>query len=241
MTLTKLIDRILVFLISALVLFFPFFFLPLTTEYYEFNKLALLAGALFLSWSLYSLKIFEAKKLVFVRTKLDLPIFLLLLVYVFSTIFSLSPSTSFLGSHGLFHPSLLSFFLCVSFYYLVVQVVANDRQGSWNPQSLILLTLFISSFLLALLALLQYFEIYLFPWDFTHQRFWTPIGGIKTLIFYLLPISPLLISRIKKQPFFLLPLLTILLALFLVSNWGGPLRKTLPADLSRLPFAVTLD
>ena len=257
--LPKFVDKFLVFLVAFLVFLIPFFLLPITTEYYELNKQALLAGLLAIGYSLLALRMLFNRKLILVRTKLDLPIFLLLLICAASAIFSVSPVTSFLGWHGVFHGGVLSLLLYVGLYYLIVNLEVGSGDAEKNAPrascfethlapraSHLLMAVIGSSFILALLAILQYFEIYLFPWDFTHQRFWSPIGGVKTLLVYLLISLPLALGEVvrgrgARRVISALALTGAVGAVFLVSGWGGPLRNFLPEKHHTLPTEVALD
>jgi len=241
--LPKITEKIVTILLPLFVFLVPFFFLSFTSEYYEFNKQALLALFLFLTFGLFFLKTLLSRKLIFSRSPLDLPIFLILLIYLLSTIFSVSPSTSLLGEHGIFHGGLLSFLLYIGLFYLIINTGKAGSLGHWVTESLSywVTGLLCSVFLLSLLALLQYFEIYLFPWDFTHQRFWTPVGSLSSLLFYLLVVLPLVVSQIKTRPYFGALIPVILAAVFLVSGWGGTLRNFLPEKYRTLPREVSLD
>lgn len=262
----KLINKLLVGLLALFVFLLPLFFLSITSEYYEFNKQALLAGLLVIGYSLLCIRQLLNHKLKFqpeagrplayVRTKFDLPIFLLLAVYTASTIFSVSPAASFLGRHGVFHGGLLSLVLYVGLFYLITQIVADknpsttDGYGAGADQRRFFLishfSFLLSSFFLSLLAILQYFEIYLFPWEFTRQRFWTPVGSINTLLVYLFVSLPLVLAQLIRVKGFrkvssCLVLILSLTALFLVSGFGGSLRGVLPERYRDFPKEISLN
>lgn len=247
----KLINKLLVGLIVLFVFLLPLFFLSVTSEYYEFNKQALLAGLLVIGYSLLVIRMILNRELKFVRTKFDLPIFLLLAVYTASTIFSVSPATSFLGRHEVFHGGLLSLVLYVALFYLVVNVVGTQKNKPFAHSfefafGSLKFAFMLSSLALAILAILQYFEIYLFPWEFTRQRFWTPVGAIKTLLVYLFVSLPLIFARLIKVKGFrkvspCLVLVLSLTALFLVSGFGGSLRGVLPERYRDFPKEISLN
>ena len=129
--LPKITEKIVTILLPLFVFLIPFFFLSFTSEYYEFNKQALLALFLFLTFGLFFLKTLLSRKLIFSRSPLDLPIFLILLIYLLSTIFSVSPSTSLLGEHGIFHGGLLSFLLYIGLFYLIINTSKAGSLGHW--------------------------------------------------------------------------------------------------------------
>lgn len=245
-SLPRIIDKLLIILISSLVFLVPFFFLPITTEYYEFNKQAVLAGGLVLGYILLALRLFLGGELRFVRTKLDLAIGLLGGVYLGSTLWSSSASTSFLGQHGVFHGGFLSLLFYLAWFYLVVQLGAVERKSGWEFSFFIHFSIAAATFFLSILAIFQYFEIYVFPWVFTHQRFWTPVGGTRSLLVYLFVSLLLLVALVLKvkgwkRIFSFLGLLITLAAVFLVSGWGGPARNLLSEKYRLLPLEVSLD
>jgi tetratricopeptide (TPR) repeat protein len=238
-SLPKTVEKSLIFLVASFVFLVPPFFLPITSEFYELNKQALLVALLVVGYSLLVTQMLLSRKLTFIRTRFDLPILLLLAIYVGSSIFSVSLATSLLGGHGLFHGGLASLIFYIGLFYLMV-----------NTAKLSILNLrfsiMVSALALSLFSILQYFEIYIFPWEFTHQRFWTPIGGIKTLVIYLSVIIPLIIGwllRAKgfKKVVFCLVLFIGLIAVFLILGEGGALRNFLPEKYQTIPTEVTLD
>lgn len=241
------INKALIFLLAFLVFFLPFFFLPFASEYFGLNKLGLLAGLAAIGYFLLGVQKLLAQKLVFVRTKLDLAIFLILVIFLASAVFSVSPAVSFLGQPGVLHGGVFSLVLCLALYFLIVQVI-NGGGKTDKPRRLLIIrySLLVSVLLLSLLALLQYFEVYVFPWEFSHQRFWTPIGGTRALVVYLLVAAPLAIGQLLrakgiKKLFPALVLLVSLGAVFLVSGKGGPARNFLPEKYQSLPSEVVLD
>src|SRR3989339_236507 len=80
--LNKLIKFILVLAIFTV----PLFFLPFTLEQYQFNKEMLFVGLILLAGLLWIGGAVRQKKLEIVRTPLDIPILLVVLVYGLATI-----------------------------------------------------------------------------------------------------------------------------------------------------------
>lgn len=237
--LPKFIYKALFFLTVLLVFLIFVFFFPSAGDTLEFNKQALLAAGLASAFLLSALKTFLNRELRFVRTQLDLPIFLFLMVSFASAALSSSLATSFFGKYGVFHGGLLSFLLYIGLFYLVVNAGQRALAGCR-------LSLIGSSLVLAIFAVFQYFEIYVLPWKFTHQRFWTPVGGVRDLAAYLLIITPLVIGKaIKtkglKKTFSLLVVTLNLAAVCLISGWGGAARNVLPETYRTLPTEVSLD
>lgn len=240
------VNKALLFLLVLLVFFLPFFFLPFTSEYFGFNKLGLLAGLVVIGYFLLGVQKLLDRRSTVVRTKLDLAIFLILAVVLVSAIFSVSPAVSFLGQPGVLHGGVFSLVLYLALYFLVVQIGGGEKGDKTKRSLMVRYSLLVSVFLLSLLTLLQYFEVYVFPWGFSHQRFWSPIGGTRALMVYLLVAVPLVIGSLAKAKgirklFFSLVLLVSLGAVFLVSGTGGAARNFLPEKYRSLPSEVVLD
>lgn len=108
--------------IYLLVLVLPLFFLPFTSEAYEFNKIALLFSLVLIStvgWlgaSLLARRTFAIK-----RTPLDIPIGMIAASALLSTVFSQDWISSLFGLQGRFSGSLIELFLWIAFYSLIVQ------------------------------------------------------------------------------------------------------------------------
>ena len=85
---SKLINKILNWSIVILVGLIPLFFLPFTSDFYEFNKnilLLVVGGLLLVVWVL---KMVLEKRVSFRRTALDLPVLAIAGVFILSTILS---------------------------------------------------------------------------------------------------------------------------------------------------------
>ena len=105
----------------------PVFFLPLTLEFYEFNKLNLIVLttiSLLIAWVVKMLMI---KEVSIVKSKLDLPILAVLVTFIASTVFSLNKVSSIFGSHGRWFPSLFAMVMLISFYYVVSSNVSHVK------------------------------------------------------------------------------------------------------------------
>jgi O-antigen ligase/Flp pilus assembly protein TadD len=169
----------------------PLFFLPFTSEFYEFNKQALLvAGAVILTVAWFG-KMWAEKELRFVRTPLDLPILLFVLVYIITTIFSLSPFVSLFGHFGRFNGGLITIISYALLYFVYVNNVRSldhIKRIAWGIS--------LSATLLAIHGLLQYFGIYLIPWDVARNRFFTPAGSPNALALFLMAALPVMLSLI---------------------------------------------
>ena len=157
----------------------PLFFLPITIEFYEFNKLVLLAVLVTLGALAWALKTALTGKWGIRRSPFDLPVLVFWLVTLVSTIFSDSQIVSLFGQYARWHPSLFSVTVVTGLYFLV----------SWhiNEKTLrrLLWSLIISTTIGALLFLPQYFGANLFGQDWSNRATFTPLGSPAVLALFI--------------------------------------------------------
>lgn len=196
-------------MINFLIFLIPLFFLPLTANFYDFNKNFLLCLGVCLLLLVWAIKVFVQKEIKIFRGLFDLPIFLFALVWVLATIFA-SPNKveAFLlpGATGTIIALTLLYFLMV-----------NMQHTTHKTQQVIV----IGAGLLGLIAIYQFIglgEIY-GRIDWLKSKIWTPAGNPLTLITFLAAVFPLGLSLfLKKFPKFrfetlLWGLVTIIIAL----------------------------
>ena len=94
----------------------PIAFFPFSSELFEFNKLVAVYVLTVLIVAAWLSKCLAAKKFIFRRTILDVPILLFLAAMTLSAVFSIDARTSILGYYSRFHGGLLSY-LCYSLLY----------------------------------------------------------------------------------------------------------------------------
>lgn len=163
---TKLIKSIILFAIFSV----PLFYLPFTREQFQFNKeilflvLMLLAGLLWFSKAVYQ------KKLEIIRTPLDVPILLIVLVYWLSTLFSADFLNSLVHLRGGGLPSFVTILSLALFYFIFVNVFAGEKPADKNaPKALnrtistLFFTLMASSLAAQVIFYLSSFNIYFLP------------------------------------------------------------------------------
>lgn len=132
----------------------PIFFLPITTEFFEFNKLVLISvgtGVMLLTWVV---KMLVARKVEVIRSPMDFPIIIALVVIILSTVFSLHKDTSLFGSQGRWFPSLFGLVTLMAFYY-----VAATNINSKRNLNMVLSSLLVGVSISSLVALLGYFGV----------------------------------------------------------------------------------
>jgi tetratricopeptide (TPR) repeat protein len=150
------IDKILNTLTVLIAFSLPLFFLPLTGEFFEFNKLTLLITYTIVICLLWCTKLVLTKKVNVVRSPINAPLLALLAVFFLSTIFSLDTTTSVFGSYGRWFPSLFGIIVLVGFYYITAANSTKDKTASRTLSALIAAGTISST-----VALLSYFGIYL--------------------------------------------------------------------------------
>lgn len=96
-------------------------------------------------------RMIQAKKLIFRKTALDVPILLFLVSQIISTIFSIHPRTSMLGYYSRFNGGLFS---TISYILLFYAFVSNFRRKDLGS---LLVSIFSSSILVSIYGILEHF------------------------------------------------------------------------------------
>lgn len=160
-------------IIYALTFLLPILFTPWTFEPLEFSKQMLLfvmTAAALVAWLL---KILVLRQVKLVKTPLDLPIGIFLLIYLLASIFSVDRVASFLGFYGSFYGNFFQVLFLILFYYLVV----NNFNNLAEIKKL-LGVFFFSTFLALTYVILQFFGTYAVRLPFTKVHGFNTIGGL---------------------------------------------------------------
>ena len=188
----KVIDRFINWTIIVLVGLLPLFFLPLTPDFYDFNKNFLLVTCCLLLLVAWAIKMILEKKVVFRRTVFDLPILALAVAYILATIFS-SPNKF----EALLAPGETGTILALVLLYFVIVNNIKEQSAKRIVQSLI-----VSASLLGLIALFQFIGLgeAFVPagrgLDWLRLKFFTPAGSLPALGSFLAVSLVLAITRI---------------------------------------------
>lgn len=196
----------------------PILFLPLTSEFYETAKLALLGLSVIVLAFLTISPSLQNRALILPPTFLFPAVLLILIIMALGTFFSIDPINSLYGLFSSPHGSLLSYLI-----YFGTFVLLGSFLGSPLKITRILKFWTGGAVILAALATLQYFSLYLFPMEYTQQRFWTPMGSPTLVAVYLASsifLAAYLVKEADKQlkPLWLGAVIIEVLALTLLGN-----------------------
>jgi Flp pilus assembly protein TadD len=174
---TSIYERLAVFITAAVTFLMVTFFLPTTTEFFEFNKLALLTLGTTLLVTLLIVKMFAGEQVHFVKSHIDLSLALSVVAIVISTLFSIDKSSSIWGAQGRWFPSLFGFLLITLYYYVITpnfKSVANFK--------LVIASLVGAGTLSSIVALLSYFQVYLGQATYLRLSSFTLTGSTTTAL-----------------------------------------------------------
>src|SRR3989344_2958539 len=176
----------------------PLFFLPVTREFYQFNKQVLVVGVAAILLVLWGVRMGIEGKMRIVRTPLDIPLLLFALVFILATVFSVDRYISIAGFYPRFHGGLVSALSYIVIYFVTVSNL--DKQSrDWTVWAFIA-----SSTILALASIAHFFGYFVISADYAKSRSWTPIGNPANLSLYLSLVIPLTLGvlvTIKNRTF----------------------------------------
>ncbi len=173
--LSKLAQNIIFALTVVSAVSIPLFFLPTTTEFFDYNKFTLQLALSVAGLLVWCAKMIIEKRTVFTRSPLDIPFILLGTVLLISAFTSIDQHTSFFGSQGRIWPSFIPYATLVAFYFVMAANLKTRKQINITIWSLIG-----AASLASLIALFSYFGFFL-PFDFAQIRSFNTIGVINKL------------------------------------------------------------
>ena len=171
--------------IVGLAFLVPLFFIPATSEFYQFNKQFLVLGVTALLLVLWGVKMGLEGKMRIVRTPLDLPLLLLALAYILATIFSVDRYVSIAGFYPRFHGSLISVLAYVALYFIAV----SNIDKKWREY--VVWAFIASGAVAAIFGIMNFFGFHPLFGKYAESRSWTPLGNISSLNLYLALVIPL--------------------------------------------------
>jgi len=179
--------------IIALAVLMPLFFLPFTTEFFDFNKLAVLSVGVILGWLAWGLRGALTRRVVTRRTVFDVPILVIWAVTLVSTIFSDSWLLSLIGQYARWLPSLFSATVLALLYFLI----------SWNTKKWASrwfeYGLLISAGIVSIVAWLQYYGVSTLGQTWTDRPTFNPLGSVVTLALFIGSVAGLALREVLTQ------------------------------------------
>jgi tetratricopeptide (TPR) repeat protein len=171
------LEKASVAIFCLLFLIFPIAFTNLTTDFFILPKQALLIFATLAVMIMFGVKTLLLEKVRIKRTPFDLPILLLLLALLLSSLFSSVKIDSF--------TNVLPVLLAGISYFGIVYNAKNDKSVL-----ALIASLLGGAILLSLVTIFTFLKIYIFPFDFAKVATFTPSGSILDQALYLLFVLP---------------------------------------------------
>ena len=182
----------------------------------SFNKQALLIVLVLISVFAWVLKVLISGRFNFSFSWIHIPIVVLFLVLLVSTIFSLWSYGSFWGWPQITSESLLTLLGLVLLYFLITS--AFEKKEIFY----LIISLIFSGFLAALFGIFQVFGKFLLPFNFSKTTSFNTIGTVNSLAIFtaiLLPLAIILVTKAKGflKAFFIAALTVGIVLLVLVN------------------------
>ena len=119
--------KIIFWLFGILLFLVPLILWPFTSEVFEFNKMVLVYFLTILITASWTLRMVFEKKFIFRRTILDIPLLVFIGTQLISTLFSIDPSTSWLGYYSRFNGGMFSVISYSLLYWAFVSNIDAKR------------------------------------------------------------------------------------------------------------------
>jgi len=184
--LISLLSKIIEWGLILLAFLLPVFFLPITIETFEFPKQVFLTFFVFILVFIWIIKMILEKSVKILHSPLTMPVLFFLGAFALSTVFSIHRLSSIYGSYPRLHGGLVSILVYLLLFFLVSTNVKEKK----NIGRLIF-SVCLSGFLVSLIGILNFFDIYLLP-SFFKNRFITPAGLASGTSVFLVLIFPIL-------------------------------------------------
>ena len=217
-------ERIARWLVSIAFFFTPLFFLPLTHLPVSLDKQVLLGGLVLLAFIAWLIGGVAKGRLVY-RKNVAYFVALGLVAFSFiSAIFSGASNNGFFGANGSEVDVFVNVLVFGVFFFLLSTLFRKEGDVRY-----LLSLLFISSLILLIYSILQFFGIWLLPWSFTHSLVFNPIGTTNALSVYLGAVFVTLLTllyldkdQFSKKAALILTIFAIALFIttFLIGYWA---------------------
>jgi len=180
-----------------LVFFLPLFFLPFSMEIFEFNKTLLLFAVSSLAFLVWIAKmIIIDKRLVFVKTPLDVSIIIFIFLILLSTVLSVDKISSVLGFYGRFSDSLMIYLSLAMLYFVGVNSMVGRSAVFINSLVKIFLA---SSFIVVIVSLFHSLGVKLISLDEAQFNSFNLVSGsLNILGIYLVAVVIIALSYLAE-------------------------------------------
>lgn len=190
----------------------PIFFLPLTTEFFEMNKLTLIILCTIILAILWAVRLMTSQKLELVKSIIDFPLVIFTAIYALATVFSINKTVSIFGSQGRWL-GLFSTLVFIIYYYIATPLYRNPKSIKKALYAFIA-----GSGISTLVSLLAYFNIFVSSAPYAKLQNFSFYGStVQTAMFAALTIvMSLVLIAYEKNPIMKMGLvgITILNILF---------------------------
>ncbi len=171
--------------VILLVFLLPLFFLPITTEAFEFPKQLLIVFFISILAILWAIKMILKGQVKILHSPLTIPILTFFGLFFLSTIFSIHRFSSMFGSYPRFHDGFVSLFIYLFTFFLVASNIREKKQIVK-----VLTSLSFSGVLIAIFGILNFFDFYLLG-SYLRNPLLTPAGFADRAVFFLAILFPI--------------------------------------------------
>ncbi len=189
---SSLFSKIGLYLILAIVVIFPVFFLPITSEFYEFNKNTLLVLTSSVLMILLAINFLIDKQVRLVRSPLGLPLLAVAAAWIVSSLFGQVNRLDAFFDPG----NTVSVISLVAFFFAAINLIRTRKDMGFVVSAVTL-----STGLLAVVSILWGSGLMgsILPWEFLKSPVWSPTGNPLTALTYLVLSIPFLAILIYRQ------------------------------------------
>ena len=205
----KIIDIIVRSSVFLTVFMLPLFFAPNVPSILELNKqvfLVLIVGIGFLAWVG---KMAWKNEIRFKKDFILVPVITFFVIFGLSTLFSEYQEQSLWGFFGGEGRSFVTLLFFVAFFFLVLNTVRTRAEALK-----VVVVFLISGFIASLIGILQIWEVYIIPMEFTKTPFFNTVGSVYTLAIYVGALFLLSLAMFLSDVSKVLKIVLIALAFF---------------------------
>ncbi len=179
------INTVIRFGIVGLAFLTPLFFLPITSEFYQFNKQFLVVGVTVILLILWGVKMGIEGKMRIVRTPIDIALLLFALAFILASVFSVDRYVSIAAFYPRFHGSLVSTLAYIVLFFIPLSNF-DQKMREWVTWAIVG-----SAVILAVSSITNFFGYPIISTVYAKARNWTPIGSPASLSLYLALVIPI--------------------------------------------------